>query len=99
MEFYARKSIRAFTPRRFNSQWDGILLKLNFDARKIDLGFNSQWDGILLCVSVQESLVLAGFNSQWDGILLKHKVQRIAHRSVSIPNGMEFYRKFMKIVI
>ena len=53
--------------------------------------FNSQRDGILRCLITSLSPGLS-FNSQRDGILLLILVAKSNLTSVSIPNGMEFYR-------
>ena len=57
--------------------------------------FNSQRDGILLWQNGSLKIYWASFNSQRDGILLCYLSRGQTLISVSIPNGMEFYRAML----
>ena len=78
----------------FNSQRDGILHEYARSLCDEKGRFNSQRDGILRKVIYTIRAEFEGFNSQRDGILLSpFAIWAGVKRSVSIPNGMEFYRK------
>ena len=98
MEFYFLAPLRRF--RRFlsfNSQRDGILPALLNQNGAPAIGFNSQRDGILHKRYRRKLPKTGGFNSQRDGILRMCMVLvRFATSAVSIPNGMEFYARFLK---
>ena len=76
---------------RFNSQRDGILPSTFKSCFRVSARFNSQRDGILPRSRSSTKLALACFNSQRDGILPQSSAHLWLARSVSIPNGMEFY--------
>jgi len=65
-------------------------------ARSFVKSFNSQRDGILrLLILRVKYFVSLGFNSQRDGILLLFGALKLLFAlPVSIPNGMEFYRRW-----
>ena len=76
----------------FNSQRDGILPSFPLISLARNAGFNSQRDGILPPSLLVTNTPKGSFNSQRDGILrVAARLRRLA-KSVSIPNGMEFYR-------
>ena len=78
----------------FNSQRDGILLYRYRTACFPIESFNSQRDGILpsLSLSLWMLVIRCSFNSQRDGILRRRFLALVLFLTVSIPNGMEFYR-------
>ena len=92
MEFYDSFSSFSSASACFNSQRDGILLSLakpylsQIKWFQFPTGWNSTCR-IYLWISYH-----IRFNSQRDGILLFLQLVASARFTVSIPNGMEFYR-------
>ena len=91
MEFYTKTALGNLRSASFNSQRDGIL---HFKARygkEITKCFNSQRDGILPTTFLKLlPCLMFQFPTGWNSTLLRILCRSI--RTVSIPNGMEFYK-------
>ena len=93
MEFYSKSVDVDSAIPCFNSQRDGILRYFGKNLEMRKRRFNSQRDGILRNFSAREYAPTTRFNSQRDGILLSSLNKKSGAMRVSIPNGMEFYRR------
>ena len=78
--------------RRFNSQRDGILLKVKVSQRFNLKCFNSQRDGILPAnaIDIKPPKAKFQFPTGWNSTQSRRVCYYYA-APVSIPNGMEFY--------
>ena len=96
MEFYARESPLEQGVYRFNSQRDGILLKIfndSISARPFQ--FPTGWNSTAIIGALMIDKI--SFNSQRDGILRDLNFLRRIYYEVSIPNGMEFYPDWFEL--
>ena len=93
MEFYQFFTFFQSAQICFNSQRDGILPHAASVAAKAMPSFNSQRDGILPTLGFCADVIHSCFNSQRDGILHDLPLWRLLVIKVSIPNGMEFYKR------
>ena len=93
MEFYAPAAATASVSKKVSIP-NGMEFYFFYKYVLYDeTSFNSQRDGILLFATFVFANSAACFNSQRDGILSLFKILVSMLLRVSIPNGMEFYKK------